>query len=299
MKTIIDGESISVVEGTPQCIFNKKPGYYSISPFPRIEYNYYQCDRISGICIKLTTIPDKQNVRYYCHPSFANLVFMPNPGPGNFTPLYDHDQTKLSASINAGDVGLYVGGGTINGAFGLKLRSAGQQVDKYQDLHQMILKKSPLQRYNSAENINDYPEFLSKTLLLQDNQGGQNQGTVFLHIFKEPYFPMNNPKNNAMIYVVPPNGKISNVDGPTFLKRVKKTATNIGRMVSDYNLLNSQKIEKIRVCLFSGEAYRHKSTSKIEVAKNILTGLIESTGVPITYEFAYDQDVFTLAYQEL
>ena len=57
------------------------------------------------------------------------VTFDADPGPGRFSPVFQPTPAANTASLNAGDRGLYVGGRAINGAFKDALVAAGHRAD--------------------------------------------------------------------------------------------------------------------------------------------------------------------------
>ncbi len=107
-------------------------------------------------------------------------------------------------------------------------------------------------------------------------------GIVFIDVFKNDLHPYQVESNYAMIYVVPPMGDLYST--PTdFLHAVEATAENIVRTVMLYNQqytgakspnsLHLEKINTIRVCLFSGGYFNTWHLSHDQLATYIYQGI--------------------------
>lgn len=179
--------------------------------------------------------------------------------------------TKM-ASVNAGDPGLYVGGGTINLNFSSKIKSP----DAYKMLHAKALimarkagKASVFTCPSGAPARRIYIHRGSTDL----KRGTVGDSTVFLTIFESTKRPFDVDANHAMAYLVPPYGPSYN-DEVSFLKAVSEGAYNIVEAISSYNLdeaksRSPEPITELRTCLFSGGQFRRKLTSVDTVAQTI------------------------------
>ena len=88
-----------------------------------------------------------------------------------------------------------------------------------------------------------------------------------------------------------------------FLNRVRNTAATLDTLIRCYNqsvaVTGLPGIEKVRMCLFSGNVYCHKESSKVEVASEILRETItrkRSSGPSARYSYAYDEGSFQEAW---
>jgi hypothetical protein len=288
-------KQFSIDEKKNICLFNKRKGSVSKIPFNGVKYEYYKCNSNLYNCTKLNNKTKPKFVDYYCQTNRPALIFMSNPGKNKFTNIYDISQNKRFGSVNAGDNDLYVGGSNINYQFSQTI----YKPFKYKDIHTNILNKKGITKidYDKTDDLNfeKYNDSLKYTYF-KKKQG--INGTVFLHIFKG-YFPNLDKNNISMIYVVPPKGDLYE-SVKKFLEDIKITAKNIGSLVTLYNNQNKDdSLEVVRVCLFSGGLYKHEDATKRDVARNIIEGLLESTKVFVTYEFAYDNDEFRKAYNNI
>lgn len=201
-------------------------------------------------------------------------------GPGkNGTHADIFDSATALASVNAGDVNLYVGGGGINRQFGNELEKSGHKIGKYEELH-----KGLLQSYNPGKAVTiehvadgDYPEIQSSTLFRSTHSALKSPyGTVILHVFRKGHYPHDNPDNKAMIYIVPPDGR-KGASENEFKQAVTETAANIINAVNAYNTEAKKKglktIETVRVCGFSSDSYRHPKVAASEVGQCIDNGV--------------------------
>src|SRR5436190_11161009 len=212
------------------------------------ELKYPHC----GIITETQTLKEsKEKYKEVFYSDNLILKFLSNSSINKFTPVYDPDPQSIFGSVNAGSKELFVGGSGINQAFQKILRNAGQNTDIYQNYHKDLL----------SNNKRNKPNFIEDSLVIET--------FVFVHKFKNN-FPYNNPKNKYMFYLVPPKGE----DFPAknnFLKAVQYVSKKIVDALNN-NLTND--INILRICLFSGNIYKHKDATKKEVAKAILNGLL-------------------------
>ncbi len=188
------------------------------------------------------------------------------------------------ASVNAGDPGLYVGGGTINAHFGEVVPDANQ----YTAIHNIALdqvRKAPTDTITvttTFESVTPLPVSVVLASLADGDSGSgsPSAGTTFLDVFSKDSRPDSLPENYAMIYIVPPHGSRYDTD-KAFLSAVGTAATRSVNVVSKYNELLSgdlagmglQPINVIRMCLFSGGAFRRAGLESSQVAKANFDGL--------------------------
>eukprot|EP00921_Rhytidocystis_pertsovi_P005107 GHVQ01008828.1.p1 GENE.GHVQ01008828.1~~GHVQ01008828.1.p1 ORF type:complete len:444 (-),score=71.34 GHVQ01008828.1:363-1694(-) len=254
-------------------------------------------------------------------PGYVTFAEAPS-GVGGHTPIYEIEAKDRTGSVNAGDVNLYVGGGSSNLAFAEVLSLAGQEVDKYEALHKALLAKAWEDnedkesdtdvRSVQLQKLEDYTSDLKlatcrpcKALKGKDELGAT--GSVYVSVFKDDKCPHDKKDNMSMVFVVGPRGE----DFPTveeFLSAVKATAVNLMTALCDYNGIarrqgqqkGAQRMIVCRISLFSGGAYRHKDATKAAVGKAILGGLEDGYrhGPAPRLCFAYDEDVFRLMWTE-
>jgi len=253
------------------------------------------------------------------------------PKPSTFTPLYEpSDSASYTArfgSVNAGSFELYVGGGAINLGFARILHKVGHPVDDYEFMHKELYKKVKEQPqtfrsergWKLAEWPADPPDappadppkrlphgvastsVLLSTLPSNFEAMGHLAGTVFVDVFEADMRPEANPNNRAMVYVVGPEGSLAK-DSVDFLSACEYTGANIARALTEHNAAHkSDTLEMVRMCLVSGGVFRHPETSKEDVAKAFIKGMSQEVEVGKTpkIEFAYDEDVFQIAYLAL
>ena len=202
-----------------------------------------------------------------------------NPHP-KYAAIYRGQQTTGGnlVSVNAGDSGLYVGGGTINLAF------SGQIADP--NAYQAIHGAAQTQARKGTSVITGYtatdPVVLVDVLLSATDDGSSTSGaaeTVFLDIFTSGTAPHQNPTNYAMLYLVPPFGPGYSSD-QEFLDAVKRSAVNIINVVAHYNSkvvpahasLNLATVSVLRTCLYSSGGYKRTGVQGSDVAKALYTG---------------------------
>ncbi|WP_281648727.1 hypothetical protein [Parendozoicomonas sp. Alg238-R29] len=186
-------------------------------------------------------------------------------GTLKFTPPYDEAPSGQGniVSVNAGDKGLYLGGGTINALFGQILeKSSDPQKNGYADYHRDIL---DLDGDGQGFCV---PDLSSKQVIPGVNysiglpgEGGGVEGSAFVHVFDDSYCPYGNPENRAMAYIVPPLGNDPKFGSDAdFLLAVRNTAKRTMLLVQEYNLRakaagNMPPLDVLRMCRFSSGAY--------------------------------------------
>ncbi len=221
----------------------------------------------SDISIPSQTASDSQNVSFEKIYPTGNTKFVPIFKPkgqsgGNL------------ATVNAGDPGLYVGGGGINRQFGNDLHDRSQH---FQNFHQKLWNECLPNNYlwATSDDLNQVPG-LEASLMYKPASVRGLTGTVFIDVFKEPW-PNNNPGNKAMVYIVPPDGRAM-VDADRFKSEVSRTAGDIVQTLHQYNLIavksDSQPvITDLRVCGFSSDSFKHAQVTKEEVGACIDDGI--------------------------
>jgi len=190
------------------------------------------------------------------------------PEPESFSALFLDAPARNTASCNAGDYRLYVGGGAINKAFGdLFKKEQGLQFGRisedYQQLHMELLHASRKagRKLVSARDLPKAAEILPKLSLLasfgraadevepEGMEGTSPElrgaiGSVFIDVFQQEQRPMH-PKNVAMLYVVGPKGEGATgplgpgtgplYDEDRFLESLEVLATKSIEAVAEYN----------------------------------------------------------------
>lgn len=261
--------------------------------------------------------------------------FLFEPRPDKFSPLYLKDPERNTAACNAGDYLLYLGGGSINGAFGKLLekeqglaflgdhpKAMPVQTD-YQDLHALLLKASRERggKMVVASELPNTSGFLKGARLTEcfavageafgkeDPRFEAAVGSAFIDVFEEASRPLHQ-RNVAMLYVVGPKGEGGFAgQGPllpldTFLASVERLGRHALQLVVDYNTAQVKQdlahqlpfIDEVRWCLVSGGVYRHSNASKLDVASATLRGMMRVGGNKPMITFTYDEDVFQRAY---
>lgn len=252
-----------------------------------------------------------------------------------FTPVFEMTSEKNFATVVPGDDALFVGGGALNGAAGRILGACPlapnrplQDIEKYQELHESLFKKTNEQSIHrlwaaSATMLlaHGHLEFSSCRLFPGRMK---NFGSAFVHIFKNVCRPMNQHSVGFVYTVGPlgvnarapgepaiPEGRINDVmkNDRHFVEYLKQTAANCVHAVLEYNTmcrhhLDLPHIEVLRMPLISGGVFRHPLVSKKDVAIALLRGVLEALQsgkdeVGLEVNFAYDEDSFKKAAMEL
>lgn len=191
-----------------------------------------------------------------------------------YTNIYDKTPLHTTATLNAGDPGLYVGGGGINKAFKDALDK--QNTDEYEALHKYfkdIHKKDsirtdiPVKYKKSEKNAKKDSENLKSITV-----GKDGDHYCFLDVFKDDKRPLH--KNNAaMLYIIGPNRsdeKFKNHEG--FYEEVRKVADLAIRTMNHYNNEKSrEKIEVLRFNAFSNASFLGKSSNAADYETVIQT----------------------------
>lgn len=154
------------------------------------------------------------------------------------TPPDDIDPAEYSASLCIGSAAKLSLRHPRSRTFCDTLTSAGQNLNDLENLHQQL--------YSAAEG---YPQrlvcmhspcqgLLAACSRYSPRVGGfEGCGVAVLHVFQEGYRP-HSSRNVAMVYAAAPNGRVH--DGLTpgkFLVALQGAASNIARMVREYNWL--------------------------------------------------------------
>lgn len=202
--------------------------------------------------------------------SGPELEFVFEPKPDGFPALYDSNPSRNTASVNAGDYRLYVGGGSINLAFGeffkktQGLKWEGKTSKDYQLVHEVLLRSSRekagvlvasrdgrgggqvLPSVGLANSFCRAGEVYPEEHTEEDgfSRFAGSVGSVFVDVFKADKRPLHD-KNVAMLYVVGPKGEDctgpkSSDSGPfldkvRFLRTVERLGERALETVVQYN----------------------------------------------------------------
>jgi hypothetical protein len=167
--------------------------------------------------------------------------------------------------------------------------------------------------------IADMYLYVSESRLTDFISNGLYPGDIFIDILKKP--PYNNEANKAMLYCVGPKGLrgLNGIKGKhastadDFKDAVYIVGKNIANAIYLYNNNNNtpdtEKIDYVRICLISGGGFKHEGVSHIEVAESLIKGIHEVNEMNemnskkqitnVVYNFAYDNDAFRQAYNNL
>jgi hypothetical protein len=217
----------------------------------------------------------------------------PNDKPPFYSPIFrsSHETGDAIATLNAGDNGLYVGGGTINLAFGKQI---GADAALFSNIHGDALASARTGKSLVTTFTKPDPLSLVSVHLAAGDAGSGDcpAEKVFLDVFGDQRWPKNNPLNAIMVYVVPPDGTGYHLpvykDDTAFLAAVERTAENAVLALADYNLrlvpADSTGLLKpvpvLRTCLFSGGQFCPAKVKSGEVAARIFNGF--ATGLKAT-----------------
>lgn len=215
---------------------------------------------------------------------YSDIFYTSTPTPANDM-----------ASVNAGDPGLYVGGGTINDRFSQEIDQPGN----YQMIHARALMGARQGQSVFHPSPSDPAQLVLVVRSSHDGtRGAVAAGTVFLSVFGARKRPFGVTQNAAMIYAIPPLGS-DYPDLASFCQAITATAQNIATAVTQFNaavLAGTDAAYKglgvlqvVRSCLFSGGQFIQAGASKDDVAKAIFDGFStafaqDSTGV-VALEF--------------
>jgi hypothetical protein len=143
--------------------------------------------------------------------------------------------------------------------------------------------------------------YVSESRLTDFQSNGLYPGDIFIDILKTA--PYNNEANKAMIYCVGPKG-LAGSTADNFKDAVYIVGKNIANAIYHYNIIpDTEKIDYVRICLISGGGFKHEGVSHIEVAESLIKGIhevnIKKMITNVVYNFAYDNDAFRKAYDNL
>jgi hypothetical protein len=199
--------------------------------------------------------------------------------PGKpFSPIYrqQNETGGNLVSVNAGDNGLYVGGGTINLAFSKQAADPGA----YTAIHTHALTQARAGIFVNSNYAATDPVRLVSVLLPPTDQPSASGGTaetVFLDIFSAGMTPHHAPSNYAMLYLVPPFGP-GYASDQDFLDAVTRSAVNIITLIAGYNATlvpahaGLQSIPVLRTCLYSSSGYKRATVTRDQVALAVYGG---------------------------
>ncbi len=187
------------------------------------------------------------------------------------TDIYDNNQTKIFGSVIEDNVNLYF---NKNAIFNKILGNSKILIGSYKRYHEAIIKNETM--------LVDGNNLLS---FLKNSSYNKN---VFIHEFKDGFYPLGNTSNKFMVYVVPPKGTEYSIPG-LFLKAVHEVSYNMMELIDKHDF--SKKMETLRICLFSAGLYTPTNVRYVEVAASIIKGILQyinmyGTSVK-TIEFAH------------
>lgn len=226
-------------------------------------------------------------------PNFPNSTvgyeFLGPARGAHFSAIYFHTSGDAvagqnMASVNAGDPGLYVSGGTINARFGKETPKA----PAYDSLHAAALAAARKGGFGKIASLHSFPQtpvapvsVILSTLGDGDSgSGAPADGTVFLDIFCPTDRPHGVAENYAMVYVVPPYGGRFQ-DDASFLGAISGASARIIAVIAHYNAalggdlsgLALGPISRLRMCLFSGGQFIRTGLVPADVAHANFTGI--------------------------
>lgn len=231
------------------------------------------------------------------------------PNKGGWSLIWDEEPEVAMGSVNAGDPALYVGGGGVNAAFARSLDCPGAYAALHKAAIGLALKE--LTRESRLETVDLHrlqqpTEFCASieecyVRLVPElaEEGSFTTGAVFIDVFRPVSRPLH-PNNKAMIYVVGPQGRGRTRE--SFLEAVELTARNFMLAVNSYNSKAcDSRLELVRMCLISGGIFKHKSTTKDDVALAIVRGILKHWRPTVSprIDFAWDQNAFQNAVGKL
>ncbi len=201
----------------------------------------------------------------------TKINFLGSSGNSPYSAIYlaRNEPGDLLGSVNAGNEGLWVGGGGINAQF----HRENPRAD-YASIHQRTLRKAHPDLSAWDDDPGDPLSFVYVNRPAKPLHG--IDGTVFIDVFMPTRAPHGNPANCAMIYVVPPDG--SNYSDHDFLDAVEATAENIALSVAHFNhevAPDNQLpiLETLRMCAYSSSIFLKPTVSVEQVVNRIYDGL--------------------------
>ena len=237
-------------------------------------------------------------------------IYLPAGIDGRHSDIFkphNSQEDNLIASVNSGNptlgfadeeqsVGFPPG---ISDRFNSELKHRGD-TSKYGPFHNRMLSNGKLNRLYEAtqEDLQISPELAYASVLKSDiNRKGKHAGTVIIDVFDSDY-PQQNETNQAMIYVVPPDG--ADYDDPQqYLADCEETAKRLVWTLNRFNInlsedhqakhrLGQQPITTLRTCAFGTGSSKHPNVSASEVAGRIARGInaeietIRQSPLPLT-----------------
>jgi len=226
------------------------------------------------------------------------VSFCPDPKTigERFTLTYDRAPASNFASVNPGDQGLRVGGGTLNGQFQKDLYNFGwQETEKYGPYHNRLFAGAPAQKLvRAAPEVLSLNPNLAAGFVLKAGDGVK-VATAFVDVFRSEARVHKNARNVAMVYTVGPKRQDCPND-QAFLAQVEATSQSICLACTGYNALAEAeglpRIEVLRMPLVSGGAFAGRCP-KDAVAAALVRGLLAGCGAETPeINFAFDGDIF-------
>ena len=242
-----------------------------------------------------------------------------------FTPIYEKSgyiykntedkPATFMASLNAGDEQLYVGGGAINRAFNIAIRTDNYDSELYELSTKMHL-SCYMDCYNvEGEDLIPDTYLRTKYLNIVNNEYLISKAGTLHHfdVFKNggkfennPYFKdmylyisenrlcdflsnslypgdifidilKTNPyKNEANKAMIYCVGPKGRSTADNFKNAMYIVGKNIANAIYLYNnKIDTEKIDYVRICLISGGSFKHDNVSHIEVAECLIKGIHE------------------------
>lgn len=249
----------------------------------------------------------------------AKVVFRFAGKTDSYTPVFQSAPAANTASVNTN--------GKLLSDYARSTGNVGMKADIYDRLYSAMLSDAQshpgcLRAANQSSDVvaalRDLHFVGSFARVISSSRGAI--GAAFIDVYKPEFRPMSQ-KNVALIYVEGPSGRIAfgNAgpmsaqrapihDASNFLQAVEDTAANVMLAVREYNHLAATRsdlpnITILQYCLVSGTTTRHPDTSKLDVAKAIVLGLIAGASeassdnqeaLPVVL-LAYDEGVFERA----
>lgn len=206
-----------------------------------------------------------------------------DPATG-FSPIWRHrgEAGGPIASVDAGNNGFGVSGLGVNQAFE---KSFGQLNAAYfMSVHSMAMKAAQTGTLVTTSWAAPQPVKLVSVQLPngQGPSGSSPNESVFLDILTAAAQPHSEPNNAAMLYAVPPDGRMPvYTTHPMWLDSVGRTAANCVAVLSDYNAvqvaahpaLGLLPIPTLRICALGGKIFRMLGVTSDEVALAIFAGV--------------------------
>lgn len=208
-----------------------------------------------------------------------------SPG-GSFSPIWRHagEPGGAIASVDAGNNGFSVSGLGINQSFE---KSFGNDAPFFMPVHSSAMKAAQAGTLVTTNYVAPQPVKLV-SVHLPDGQGPAAafpNETVFLDLLTAAAQPHGAPSNAAMIYAVPPDGRLSwYTTASEWLDSIARTAANCVAVLADYNVaqvaahptLGLSPIPVLRMCSLGGKIFRKSGVSTDDLAKAIFAGVADA-----------------------